>query len=117
VRRRKSRRRGEEVIDLLQLLLDLAAVERVGSEGGPGQQVFLDRQVAEDRPAFKHLDDAPIDNFVRRQVVDALTLELNRAAGHLALLGVEQAGDSLQGCRLARAIGPQQRNDLPLVDF
>jgi hypothetical protein len=38
-------------------------------------------------------------------------LEFNCALGDFTALGLEQVGDSLQRCRLARSIGAEQRDD------
>ena len=47
----------------------------------------------------------------RRQVLDALAVELDAAAGDFAQLRAQQAGDRAQRRGLAGAIGPQQADD------
>ena len=78
-------------------------------------QVFLDRQVLEHAAALEHLGDAAHDDVVRRQMVQPLAAELDRALGDLAAFRVQQPGDRLQRGGLARAVGAEQRGDLPLT--
>ena len=49
--------------------------------------------------------------------VDALAVELDRAVGDLALLGVEEPGDRLQGGGLAGAVRAEERDDLAPRDL
>src|SRR5207253_9547261 len=65
-----------------------------------------------DRAAFRHMADAEPDNLVRRAAHDAAAFELD-AAG----VWLQQAGNGLEQRGLARAIGADQRDDLPLQDF
>ena len=54
---------------------------------GPGEQVFLDGQVAKTMPSFHHLDNPPLDQFIGRQLVDTLALVFNRSLGDIAAFG------------------------------
>ena len=78
--------------------------------------LFVDGQVREQRPALMHLDHAAPHDVFRIQPVDALAVEVDAAARHLALLGVQQAGDGLECRRLTRAVSSQQGHDLPRAD-
>ena len=82
---------------------------------GAGDQVFLDRQILEDPPALEYLGDAALDDIVRRQPVDPLPVEFDRALGDLAALGAQQAGYRLQGRRLAGAVGAEEGGDASLL--
>jgi predicted dinucleotide-binding enzyme len=97
------------VVDALEAFLQLAARNVAGV--GAGEEVFLDRQVAEAVAAFHHLHHALLHQFVRRQLVDALAAEGDRALGHLAALALEQGGDRLQRGALAGAVGAEQGDD------
>ena len=75
--------------------------------------VLVDGEVLEDAAAFHHLEDAAADDLLRRQVLDALAFELDRAVGDLALFGLEQPGDGLERRALARAVGAEEGDDPP----
>src|SRR4029453_2920340 len=66
---------------------------------------------------FHDLHDAPAADDFRVLAGDALSHELDAAAGHPPVLGLEQTGDRLQRRRLAGAVGAEERDDLPLGDF
>ena len=78
-----------------------------------GHQVFLDRQMAETVPPLHHLDAAALHQFRRREMLDLLALEADRALGHLAALGAQQVRNRLQRRRLARAVRAQNGDDTP----
>ena len=87
------------------------AARAVAPREGAGEQIFLDRQMAEAVAALHHLDGAAAHQFVRRGTIDALALEQDLALGDLAALRPQEIGDRLQRRRLARAIGAEQRDD------
>src|SRR5437016_1708068 len=68
--------------------------------------------MGEDLPSFGHLDDPGAHHTVRAPAINALAVELDRAARR-----PEEAGDHPQGGRLARAVRPQERDDAPLGDL
>ncbi len=68
-------------------------------------------------PALHDLDAAAAHQIVGRQPVDALALELDRALGDVAALGLDEIGDRLQRGRLARAVGAEQGDDAALPHF
>src|SRR4029077_13845036 len=74
------------------------------------EQVVLDAHVRPEVPPLRHLDDAQIDDRVRREPGDPLPVE-----EHLARERGEQAGDHAQRRRLPRSVAAEQRRDLPLV--
>jgi hypothetical protein len=96
-------------IDLFQRLVDrrLAVAARVGT----GEQVFLDTQVAKAVPPLHHLNDAAFHQVGRRQRLDALVAQLDRALGDFTALAVQQIADRAQGRRLAGAVAAEQRHD------
>ena len=61
--------------------------------------------------AFRHLDDAAPHQVVGREAVDPFATAMDLSLGDLAALGQQEGGDRLQGRRLARAVGAQQRHD------
>src|ERR1700722_3020830 len=100
----------EELIHLvLQLLLsrprDAVAIE-------PGAQVLDHRQQREHPAIFGHVADAEPRHPMRRQVNDRAALEQ-----HVALAGMDEAGDRLQGRALADAVASQQPDHLAATDF
>jgi hypothetical protein len=70
--------------------------------------------MAEAVAALHHLDAAALHQFVRREPVDALALELDAALGDVAALGAHQVGDRFQRGRFAGAVGTQQGDDAAL---
>ena len=77
----------------------------------PGEQVFLDGEVAEAVAAFQHLDAAAPHQVVGREALDALALEFDRTLGHLATLGMEQVETALRVVVLAGAVGAENGDD------
>src|SRR4051812_17254775 len=82
---------------------------------GPGvraeTKVLDDRHILDDAATFHHLEDAAMHDAVRRQAGNLLAIERNAAAGDRAVLHRQQAGNRLEGRRLASAIGAEQRGD------
>ena len=64
--------------DLLQVPIDLAVPAPVGRQA----QIFQDRQVAEDAPAFRDVGDAPGHPEVGRHPQEVLAGQGHPAAGH-----------------------------------
>ena len=64
--------------------------------------------------AFHHLDAAALHQLVRRARMHLLAVELDRALGDLAALGMQQVGDRLQRRGLARTVGAQERDNAAL---
>src|SRR5262249_62011285 len=62
-------------------------------------------------PPLGHVADAELGHLVPRGVRDVVAGEAHRSAG-----GAEDAGDDAQGAGLARAVGADEGDDLPLVD-
>src|SRR4051794_19958220 len=77
----------EVVIDLLEVVSDLALA---AMDEGAGQQVLLDREMAEAVAALHHLDDAAAHQVVGRQAVDPLAAVMDAALGDLAALAQQQ---------------------------
>jgi hypothetical protein len=88
----------------------LPSLARVGAS----EQVFLDAQVAKAVPPFHHLNDAAFHQFGRRQRLDALVAQVDRALGDFSPLAVQQIADRAQGRRLAGAVAAQQGHDTAL---
>src|ERR1700738_3035616 len=119
---RLSRRRGEEAAQSAQAGKVVEAERVIAPQPGsvaaavaPHGNVLLHREVLEDAPALHHLEDAAADDVLGRQRLDALPLQLDGAARHLALLALEQTGDGLERGALARPVGAEQRDDLLLL--
>jgi hypothetical protein len=70
--------------------------------------------MAETMPALHHLDAATAHKVIGIHCVDTLTLEGDRALGHLAPFGLEQVRHRLERGRLACAVCPKQRSDAAL---
>ena len=67
-------------------------------------------------PALHDLNDAALDQFIRRQLVNALALVFDRTLGHIAAFGVQQVRNGFQRRRFAGTVGAQQGDNLPLGD-
>ena len=91
---------------LLALLAGLAALPMAGRSLGAGD--FLVVAAALLLATLLH---AALHQVGRREVLDALAAQLDRALGDGAALALEQVGHGTQGGRLARAIAAQQRHD------
>src|SRR5262249_26977410 len=101
--------------NLVHPLDAVAHLFAVAAAVAAGDEVFLDRQVREYAPAFEHLDDAAAHDLMRRQLIEPLAIELDRALGDPPALGAENAGNRLQGRGLAGAVGAEQRRDAALL--
>src|SRR5207237_10373456 len=80
-------------------------------------EVFFGGEVLEHAPPLEHLHDAAPHDVIRRQMVDALAGQLDRALGDGAALRGQQAGDRLERRRLAGAVGAEQRRDPAFADI
>src|SRR5574337_993012 len=85
----------KKAINALEVACDFGAPVAAGE--GAGQEVLLDRQMAEAMPALHDLNRAAPDEAARRQAVDPLALEQDRALGDLAALGAEEVRDRPHG--------------------
>src|SRR5450755_2029957 len=102
----------EIAVDFFQRLARFRA--RDPARERPRQQVLLDRQVREAVPTLHDLADAHPHQLVRRQLVDAPPLKLDRALRDVTALRGKQIRDGLQRRGLAGAVGSQQGDDFPL---
>src|SRR6202011_4981013 len=78
----------------------------------PGAEVFEDRQQREDPPVLRNVSDAETRHGMRRKPGDRATLEQ-----HLALGGMNDAGDRLQGRALADAVAAEKPHHFAAADF
>ena len=78
---------------------------------GAHLEVLHHAHAREETPAFGRLADAHLDDRMRRVLRDVPALEAD-----LPLARVVQAVDRPQGGRLARAVRPDERHDLAVVD-
>ncbi|MCY1295639.1 hypothetical protein D9M70_449870 [compost metagenome] len=101
---------GKPGVDTLQLGFQRGP--RHLAREGPGQQVFLHRQVREAVPPLEHLHQAIGDQPMRHAAPDVRAPVENPPLHDLAALGANQAGDRFEGGALARAVGAEQRDDL-----
>ena len=72
------RQPGEQLEDLLQIMLNLAVPAPVSRQA----QIFQDRQVAEDAPALRDVGDAPGHPEVRRHPQEVEAFQGHPASGH-----------------------------------
>ena len=75
-------------------------------------EIFLDRQIREDAPLFRHVAEPAAHDRMRRLARDVLALEHDAARAVL-----DQADDGAEGGRLAGAVAPEQRHHLALADL
>src|SRR5262245_60066146 len=78
----------------------------------PHEQVLLHGQRGKDLPTFRHPSDTPLIDLVRRELVERLAAERDCSPTRL-----DQPHDGSDDAGFPHAIGPQDRPDLPLVDF
>ena len=76
---------------------------------GAEAEVFADRQVGEDAPAFRDHDDAELRETIGRKACDVLVGRKDPAAFRL-----EQAADRAHERRFAGAVGAENGRDLAL---
>src|ERR671925_118095 len=99
---------GEE----LEQPLAAAVVPAVASgRGRADAQVLGHREPGEDPPPLGREADALTNDLLGRQVADLAPVELDRPAARAV-----EADDRHEGRRLARAIRPEERDDLALAD-
>src|SRR6476469_4734538 len=72
--------------------------------------VVLDGQLSENRWLLRQTADAKPGALVHRHVGDILAVE-----NDLALLGLDQADDHIEGRRLARSVGAEEAYNLALL--
>ncbi len=77
-------------------------------------EVLVHGQVLEHAAPFHHLEDAPADDVLRIHLLDAHAVQLDGAVGDFALLRAQEARDGFERGALARAVGAEQGDDLPL---
>src|SRR6266850_302050 len=101
---------AREVFEHARWLLarDTEIPSRVPTE----QQVLAHGQLREDLSSFGHLDDPGPHHAVGAPAIDALAVELDRAARR-----PEKTGDHAQCRRLASAVRPEERYDAALRDL
>src|SRR5207249_9575044 len=89
-------------------------VLRAVAAGGPGiaahAQVLAHRHFREDAAAFRHLYEAELDDLVRGEPGEIVTVEHDAPGA-----GTGQAGDVPQRGALPRAVAADQRDDLARV--
>lgn len=99
---------GEQVENVVEVLFDVVLVV---AEEGPKIQILLHGEIGEDQTAFRHLADAERYDLVRPERVDGMPPEEDFAAARR-----RAAADGHQRGALARAVGPDERDDFPFVD-
>ena len=72
----------------------------------------MHRQVGKNHAALGHMRKAKLDDFVRGQRGNIPALVMNFARARF-----EETGNGAQGGRLARAIGPDQGDDVTLFNL
>ena len=95
-----------------ELRVDLLQVRRIGFAAlgvGAHLQVFLGGHLQKDPPSLRHQGQAAGDHLVGRNLAQILPQE-----GDGAGFAPQQSGDGVQGGGFARAVGADQRDDLPL---
>ena len=75
-------------------------------------EIFVDREIGEDAPLFRHIAEAAADDRMGRLIRDVLALEHDAAA---ALR--DQPDDGAKGGGLAGAVAPEQCDHLALADL
>ena len=82
---------------------------REGHRLEDGEDVFLDRQLAEDRRLLREVPDAPPGALVHRNVGHVLLIQQD-----LPPIRGDQADDHVEGRGLAGTVRPEQSDDLAL---
>src|SRR5579883_507436 len=98
---------GEDGDDVVEVLLPAGAATAVAAE----LEVLANRQVGEDAPAFRDLDEARLDDAGRAGTGDIDTVEVDPAAERTI-----EAAEIVVERRLAGAVAAQQRHDLAGAD-
>ncbi len=75
------------------------------------QQILLDGQLPKDRRFLRQVADAALRAQIHRQRRDVVVAERHRAA-----VRTDQSDDHVEGRRLARAVRPEEADDLALGD-
>ena len=104
---RRSRSRGNISKARVDAVLDLLFRHREPAH----LQVLLDGQAGEGPAALGHLDDARGDDLVRGDRTEVPSVEANGPGAR-----ADDPGDRVEGGRLARAVGADERDDLALLD-
>ena len=99
----------EQLIDFLEPLSPQRVVlDREGTQF----QVLLDRQPAQDTPAFRHVNHAATGDLVSGQRGDRFPFQMDIAAP-----GPHQSRYGLERGRLAGPVAAQQGHDFPFMDI
>jgi len=99
----------EQIIHALDILGDTCFVL---AQIGADLEIFQDRQIGKDFPAFGDQNDAALDNFLGVEAADDLSIVADGAAG-----SIDQATDAFQGRGLAGPIGADQSDDFASLDL
>lgn len=99
---------GKEVEDVIEVAGDAFLV---ATQKGPEVEVLLNGQVGKDETPFRDLADAQPHDLVGLHGVDGLSLEQ-----HFTGAWRRSAADGHQRGALARAVGTDERDNLPLAD-
>src|SRR5438876_2374483 len=104
--------RRKDVVDAADAFADCS---KIAARMGPGDEIVLDRQILENPSSLEDLGHAAFDDRVRRQTVEPLPVELDRALGDLPALGAQQPRYRLQRRGLSGPVGAEQRRDAALL--
>src|SRR3954463_4144219 len=100
-------------VHLVEVVAD--ALAECAARVGAREEVLFYRQVLEAVAAFPHLAKAALHELGGIEAIDALALVDDLAFSDVAALGAQQVRDGLQRGGLARAVGAEQRHDLPVL--
>ena len=98
---------GEEAEHALQVGGHAVVLAHVGAEF----EVVAHRELGQHLAAFRGMREAEAHDLVRREAREVLPQE-----GDLAHARLDEPGDGAQDGGLARAVGPDERDDLALGD-
>src|SRR3990172_932834 len=83
----------------------------------PHRQIFFNGEMLKDTSSLDDLEDPPLGDLFRGEPVDPFPHELNAAVGDFTVFVIEQAGNSLEGSALPRAVRAQKGNNPVLRNF
>src|SRR4029079_16839013 len=98
---------GEDLEGAGEILLEIPGI----GAGRTHLQVFEHRHAREDAAAFRRLRDAEADDLMRRALGDVVAGELDRSGP-----AARRSANGHHQRRLAGAVGPNQGDDLALID-
>src|SRR5262249_28476347 len=107
---------GKTRKEMIGALLDPPFFIRTSGARYRCSEVFRDGEIGKYLFALRHQHNPSAGDLVRQFIVDPRAFERNRSFGDARVIDAEESGDRAKRCGLARAVGAEDRHNLPFPD-